>query len=416
MTVPLHVSRRAGDVRSSEIRDLLRLADRPDVISLAGGLPDPSGFPLEAMSAAADLALAEPALSLQYSSTEGDADLRRLVADRHERLTGRPTSVDQVVITTGSQQGLDLAARALADPGEAAVVEDPTYLGALQALRANGLRTLGAPSDEHGLDTEAVKRLLGSNPGATRLVYCVPDFANPTGTTLTDARRRQLADIAQEHDLVVIEDSPYTALRFRGSPVAPIASHTDRVVSLGTVSKTIAPGLRVGWFIGPPEVVEVVVRLKQSVDLHTSGLSQRIAFHLLSRSEWQDGHVAELADRYGARARALRSSLVEVFGDRLVLTDPDGGMFLWATPAPSSPPMDSRALLPLAIEQGTAFVPGDAFAARHGAGHAGSLRLSFATAPPRDLEEAARRLARAVDQLDGRDRPKISRGPLSQVR
>jgi 2-aminoadipate transaminase len=417
MTEPLHLSDRAGAARSSEIRDLLRLADRPGTISLAGGLPDPAGFPIAAMRAAADRALAAPGPSLQYGATDGDRELRALLAARHAATTGRPTEPEEVLVTTGSQQGLDLLARALADPGETALVEDPTYLGALQALRAGGVTTEGTHRDDDGLDTDALAARLADRSGPpVRLVYTVPTFANPTGTTMPADRRRHLASLADRHGILVIEDSPYADLRFRGEVVAPVATHSDRVITLGTVSKTLAPGLRVGWMIGPTAVVEAVGRLKQAVDLHTSGLTQRITLDLLSRPEWFDTHVAGLAQQYGERAAALRASLVEHLGDRLDLTDPDGGMFLWATPRPDTPTIDTRALLPLAIAAGTAFVPGDAFAADLSSSHGGSMRLSFATAPPDDLVRASERLASAVDQLDGRSRPKMSLGPLSHVR
>ena len=417
MTVSPHLSARALSARSSEIRDLLRLADRPGIISLAGGLPDPAGFPIAAMRAAADRALAAPGPSLQYGATDGDTELRALLAARHAATTGRPTRPEEVLVTTGSQQGLDLLARALADPGETALVEDPTYLGALQALRAAGVTTEGVRSDDEGLDTDALAaRLANRASPPVRLVYTVPTFANPTGTTMPDDRRRHLGALADRHGFLVIEDSPYADLRFRGEVVAPVATHSDRVISLGTVSKTLAPGLRVGWMIGPAEVVEAVGRLKQAVDLHTSGLTQRIALDLLSRPTWFDDHVGHLAQQYGERARALRTALVEHLGTRLDLTDPDGGMFLWATPRADAPLLDTRALLPRAIAAGTAFVPGDAFAADPRSSSCGSMRLSFATAPPDDLVHAAARLASAVAQLDGRSRPKMSLGPLSQVR
>jgi 2-aminoadipate transaminase len=415
MTVPPHLSARARAVRSSEIRDLLRLAERPDVISLAGGLPDPTGFPLADIRAAADVAVSESSRSLQYTSTEGDEDLREILAARHTAATGRHTTAEDVVITTGSQQGLDLLARALADPGDVALVENPTYLGALQALRAAGLFLMGIPVDASGLDIDALATRLGTGPDA-RLVYTVPTFANPTGTTLPEDRRRDLARLADHHGLLVIEDAPYADLRFRGAALAPVAAYSDRVISLGTVSKTLAPGLRVGWLIGPRPVVDTVVRLKQAVDLHTSGLSQRIVVHLLSRSDWFDAHVAGLAVRYGERCHALRTAVVARLGDRLAVTDPDGGMFLWATPRSGAMPIDARGLLPLAVDAGTAFVPGDAFAAEPAAHLAGSMRLSFATASSEELTTAVDRLAASLDQLEGRSRPKMSRGPLSQVR
>lgn len=415
MTVQMHLSDRARAVRSSEIRDLLRLADRPGLISLAGGLPDPTGFPVGALLDAVTASLADPTPTLQYTTTEGDPALRALVAARHEEATGRATEPGQVVITTGSQQGLDLLARALGDPGDRVWVEDPAYLGALQAIRAAGLQPVAVRCDGSGIDAEALGQAISSTTRG-RFVYTVPTFQNPTGATLTDTRRRAVAALADENDVLVVADEPYAPLRFRGAPTRPLAAHSERVVSLGTVSKTLAPGLRLGWMIGPTELIDAVVRLKQAVDLHTSGLSQRVVLHLLQRQEWFDDHVSMLAAAYGERAAVLRDALDGHLGSRLTITDPDGGMFLWLTPRPGSTPLDCRSLLPLAIAEGTAFVPGSAFAIDDARAHAGSMRVSFATATPAELEVAARRLAAAVAQFDGRSRPRMRRGPLSQVK
>jgi 2-aminoadipate transaminase len=384
-------SRRAAAAQSSEIRDLLRLTQRAEVISLAGGLPDPDGFPAAAIAeVAARLVATQPNRVLQYGPTEGDDQLRSWLAERHASTTGRPTTIDQVLVTTGSQQALDLTARVLCDPGDVIAVEDPGYLGALQAFRAADVALAAVPVDDRGMQVE----LVASRAAEIKAVYTVSTFQNPTGTTLTHDRRVALAAAAEADGFVVVEDAPYADLRFRGDPLHPIAAHTDRCVAIGTISKTLAPGLRVGWMVGPSWLIAAATRLKQAVDLHTSSLSQGIVAELVASSDWYDEQIAAVAERYGRRATVLRQALVDRFGDRIEVTDPDGGMFLWAT----LDRVDSAALLPLAVEAGTAFVPGRAFAVDRDL--TGGLRLSFATADESGLVTAVDRLAGAVARYD----------------
>ncbi|MGY6501720.1 MAG: aminotransferase-like domain-containing protein [Acidimicrobiales bacterium] len=394
-----HLSTRARALRSSQIRDLLRLADRPGIISLAGGLPDPTGFPVDALAEVAARVIRDaPATALQYGPTEGDDRLRRLVAERHARDTGRPTTPDQVLVTTGSQQALDLLARVLADPGDAVLVDDPGYLGALQAFRAAGLRTLGATVDETGLRVDHVEHLVAAH--RPRLLYTVPTFQNPTGVTTGHEQRLALARTADRHDLLVIADEPYADLRFAGTAVAPLASHSDRVVSVGTVSKVLAPGLRVGWIVGPTWLVAAAARAKQAVDLHTSSLAQAIVVEMLSRPDEIEERRAEASRSARRRADALHAGIHAELGDRCGVlhrcAEVEGGMFLWVELAG----VDTTALLPHAIEHGTAFVPGAAFAVDERGPSAASLRVSFATAAPERLREGSRRLAAAVTAMN----------------
>jgi 2-aminoadipate transaminase len=388
------ISRRAHALRSSEIRDLLHLTRRPDVISLAGGLPDPSCFPTDELAEAAHRAITDRSvLALQYGPTEGDPALRERIADRHQHATGRPTHPDQVLVTTGSQQGLDLLARVLGDPGDTVAVEDPGYLGALQAFKAAGLRLLPIHLDDGGLRVDALAALLtGPTPDRPAFVYTVPTFQNPTGVTLAPDRRTELAALADEHDLLVVEDTPYADLRFSGPALLPVASATDRVITLGTTSKTLAPGLRVGWMIGPRWLIAATTRAKQAVDLHTSSLSQAVVADLLADPAWFDRQVATVAERYGQRAATLEAALADRLGHRIALTRPSGGMFCWAR----IPGLDARSLLPAAVDEGTAFVPGDAFAVE--ADLRDRLRLSFAAADEARLVEAVARLTRALDR------------------
>jgi 2-aminoadipate transaminase len=376
------LSRRAAGATSSVIRDLLHLVNRPGVLSLAGGLPCADGFPTERMAVAAERALAGGGRygveALQYGPTEGDAELRRLVAPAD-------VAFDQMLVTTGSQQGLDLVARALIDPGDPVVVEAPGYLGALQAMRVCEPRFVPVRTDEHGLRVDELGALLaaGLRP---KLVYTVPNFQNPSGATLSLERRRELGDLADRFGFVVVEDDPYGALRFAGEPLPPVRLFTDNAVTLGSASKVLAPGLRVGWLSAPRWLVGSLVRLKQAADLHTSSLAQRIALDVLSDKAFMAGHLPRIADLYRARCDALVSALDGV----LELSRPDGGMFLWCRLPIGSARLDTTEVLPLAVERGVAFVPGAAFFV-DGAGH-DTMRLSYATLSPVELVEAAGRL------------------------
>ncbi len=382
------LSGRAAGATSSVIRDLLRLVDRPGVLSLAGGLPAPEGFPVERIRLAADRALARGGrygvTALQYGPTEGDDELRDLAAAR----LGAPAG--EVLITTGSQQGLDLVARALLDPGDVVVVEAPSYLGALQAFRACEPAFAEVGTDEYGLRTDVLEDLLvgGLRP---KLLYTVPNFQNPSGATLPLERRRHLAALADRFGFLIVEDDPYGVLRFRGEHVPSIRTFSDRVVTLGTASKLLAPGLRVAWLAAPAWLFGSLVRLKQAADLHTSTLSQRIVADILADHDFVASHVRRVAAIYRERCDALAGAVA----DSVDVVVPDGGMFLWGRVRGDA--IDTTELLPRAVELGVAFVPGAAF--HVGDGGRGSLRLSFSTLTPTELAEAAARLAAAIHAI-----------------
>jgi 2-aminoadipate transaminase len=387
-----------GRISSSAIRELLALVDRPGVISLAGGLPPASRFPVaETVEVVRDLLEADPGV-LQYSATEGDAGLRGWIAEGHG------VAAEQVVVTHGSQQALDLVARATLEVGDAVVLADPGYVGAIQALRLSGGCLVGLPSDGEGLCVEVLEERLrrGLRP---RLVYVVPNFHNPTGATLSGARARLLAGLAERYGFLVVEDDPYGEIRFAGQGPPPLASLTDRCVSVGTMSKVLFPGLRVGWMVAPEWLAPSVTLLKQAVDLHTSTLAQKIALRLLGGPDF-DRHVGELRDHYRRQAAVLVGALATVFGDRLAVEPPDGGMFLWGRL--TDPGVDTDGLLPRALEQGVAYVPGSAFSVTEA--HDDCLRLSYATVTPEDLVEGARRLGQVlIDGERAEGRPGLGR-------
>ena len=385
------LSTRATSATSSVIRDLLRHANRPEVISLAGGIPAPSLFPIERIGRASTSALAEiGAEAAQYGLTEGVEELRELLAA--EASVDRPCSPDQILITTGSQQAIDLLGRVLINAGDVIVVDDPAYLGALQAFRGFDPAVLGVAVDNRGMDTDSLETLLadGARP---KLVYTNPNFQNPTGATLSRDRREHLGQLADSYGFVIVEDDPYGAMRFSGEAHASIARYSERVIRVRTVSKTIAPGLRVAWVISPKPIHDALVIAKQAVDLHTSTYTQHTALRLLGDHAWYREHEGTLAPWYCERRDALAAGLAKAFGDRLTFTLPEGGMFLWAEL--HEPRINTGDLLETALAHGVAFVPGNAFAVERDL--PSHLRLSFATPSPSELNEAARRLAAAVD-------------------
>jgi 2-aminoadipate transaminase len=378
----------ATRVGSSTVRDLLRLVDRPDVISLAGGLPDPSSMPVDDLADATRRVLAEGPGVLQYAPTEGDPALRAWI------LAARAADPDHdVLVTHGSQQALDLIVRAAVQPGDAVVVADPAYVGALQVLRLAGATIVGIPADEDGLDVgELADRLAaGLRP---RLVYSVSTFHNPTGATLGEDRRDALAALAERYGFLVVEDDPYGELRWAGAEPTPMAGRTDRVVTLGSFSKIVSPGLRVGYAVGPAELISDLTIVKQAADLQTATFNQAVIRDVVDRPGWLDHHVRGLRATYHERSAALASALSRHLGDRARFAPPEGGMFLWVTLA--DPTIDTADLLATATDRGVAFVPGAAFAVDRDL--RSSMRLSFATAAPDELADAARRLALALDE------------------
>ena len=381
---PFRLAGAARRIDSSAIRDLLEIVDRADVISLAGGLPAAETFPAAALvEAITDIVTADPT-ALQYSATEGFEPLRQWLANR---LSAEPGNV---LITHGSQQALDLVVRALVEPGATVVLADPTYVGALQVFRLAGARLAPVPSDVNGLrvDVLADRLCAGERPA---LVYVVANFDNPTGATLSLERRIVLAELADRYGFVIVEDDPYGELRWEGDALPPIRRFTDRAVTLGTFSKIVCPGLRVGYSLAPPEVARAMVVLKQALDLHTSTLSQRAIHHVVTAPGFMETQVDRLRPLYRDRCGALVGALRAEFGNRFEFDPPSGGMFVWGR---LDRFVDTHELLPRAVEHGMAFVPGQAFAVD--GDYRQSMRLSFATTPPDQLLEGVRRLARAL--------------------
>lgn len=382
---PLPLSRRAAQAQSSAIRDLLEQAKRPGMISLAGGLPDSSLFPLGELADIARRAIVDDGRhNLQYGLTQGDESARMALT----ALFGAGTDPDSLLVTTGSQQALDLIGRAVLDPGDQIVVGDPDYLGALQAFRSHGAELVPVAVDADGIDTDRFECLLGDGL-RPKGCYIVPHFHNPTGATMAASRRAHLAELSSRYGFLVIEDDPYRELFYDDRPPTECESDPGLTVRLRSTSKTLAPGLRVGVTAGPSWLIDAMVTAKQSGDLHTSSLSQAIVAAAAGAS-WFPAHLDGLRAAYRHKRDVLCAALDAEFGVRVRFAAPAGGMFVWATFADVD---DSAGWLERCLDTGVCFVPGAAFAVQRDI--ANCVRLSFATGSRDELSEGIRRMAAA---------------------
>ncbi|WP_328561969.1 PLP-dependent aminotransferase family protein [Streptomyces coelicoflavus] len=391
---PPQLAARARSIGGSPVRDILAVTARPEVINFAGGLPAPELFDADGIAAAYRDVLAEtPARALQYSTTEGEPTLRAALAARTSA-RGLATDADDILVTTGSQQALSLLATALLEPGDTVLVERPCYLAALQAFGLAGARVVAVPGDEDGIDPEALEELVVRE--RPKLLYTVPTFSNPTGRTLPAARRAAVAEVAGRCGLWVVEDDPYGELRFEGERVPWIASYEgarDRTVLLGSFSKVMAPGLRLGWLRAPAGLRRACAVAKQAADLHTPTVNQLAAARYLADRDL-DAHVARVAAAYGARRDAMLAGLADALPAGSAWTRPEGGMFLWAR-LPDG--YDTTALLPEVVRHDVAYVPGAPFHATEP--DRATLRLCFVTQTPDEIAEGLRRLGEGLAPL-----------------
>jgi 2-aminoadipate transaminase len=410
-------AQRTLGVKSSAIRELLKVTQRPEIISFGGGLPAPDVFPVQRFEEACHKVLAEHGpMALQYSTTEGYQPLREMLARNLARdgISARP---ENILITAGSQQALDLVGKSLINRGDRILVEAPTYLGALQAFNVFGAQYLSVPVDHDGMLTDRVDSVLRSG---IKFMYVLPNFQNPAGVTLSEPRRRHLVLLADKYGIPIVEDDPYGELRYEGERIAPLVAldrgnhQSDRCLTLGNViylstfSKTLAPGLRLAWIVAPEEVIGKLVLLKQATDLHTSTFSQYVAYEI-ARDGFLDQHVEQICRVYRERRDAMLHALEEYFPPEVTWTHPKGGLFLWVTMPEGT---DSQALFHAALAENVAFVAGDSFYAT--GNHEGSrhMRLNFSHSTPELIREGIRRLSVAVKtQLRGSSQPVATRIP-----
>jgi len=396
-----HLAARTERMKSSTIRELLKLTQQPDIISFAGGMPAPELFPLrEIEEACRHILRSDGALALQYGATEGYGPLKEYLADSVQKY-GIPAVPGNVLLTNGSQQALDLIGKLFIDPGDYVITGRPTYLGAIQAWDAYEARYQTVNDDDDGMVVDeiegAYEQVLAISGRPPRLIYVLPNFHNPAGTTLSLERRQKLAEIATKLNLPVVEDDPYGQLRYEGEDIVPITTLIpERTIYLGTFSKTLTPGLRLGWIICPEVLMQRFVQAKQGADLHTSTFVQYIANDICQRGLLKP-HVKQLRETYKERRDTMLDALAEFWPEGSSWTHPQGGLFLWAR-VPE--PLDTLEFAKTATAEKVAYVPGIHFYPNRDGGH-NAMRLNFSYCPPETIVEGIRRLGVALKKALG---------------
>jgi 2-aminoadipate transaminase len=387
-------AQRTAHLRASTIREMLKVTQQPDVISFGGGLPAPELFPTEAIARATQRVMERlGSAALQYSVTEGIPEMRVWVAERLTRRFGGIFSAEAVQIVNGSQQGLDLVGKIFLDPGDHVVLEDPSYLGAIQAFDAYQTRYLTVETDEDGLIPESLERVLDRADPFPKFLYLVPNFQNPTGRTLSGRRREAVVRICEHFGLPVVEDDPYGELRFEGADLPPLISYrsTAPIIYSGTGSKIMAPGMRIAWLVLRDEDIrEKIVLAKQGADLHSGTFAQYVFHEYVSDGDAFDSHVRRIAQTYAHRRGVMAQALAEFMPEGVRFTRPGGGMFLWVT----VPGVDTTELLKISAESKVVFVPGVNFYPGRNV-HDG-MRLNFSNASEKNIRLGVERLAHAI--------------------
>jgi 2-aminoadipate transaminase len=394
-------AQRTQRMGSSVIRELLKLTEQPDIISFAGGLPAPDVFPVEEFRRACDKVLTDMGpQALQYGATEGFLPLREMIV-RHSTRYGIDVTPENVMVTSGSQQALDLLGKVFINRGDRILVESPTYMGALQAWNAYGAEYVAVPADQHGMITDALEEALRTGP---KFIYVLPNFQNPTGVTLSLERRHQLIDLADRYGVPIIEDDPYGQLRFEGDHIRSVVyldgqhrknsdpCYRGNVIYLSTFSKILAPGLRLAWVIAPPEVVRKLVQAKQGADLHTATFNQILAYEV-GRGGFIDQHIKLICKVYKERRDVMLGAMDTYFPPEVEWTQPEGGLFLWGTVTLG---MNTTELLKEAVKEKVAFVPGAPFHTCGGGEN--TMRLNFSNATPDAIREGISRLGKVLYQ------------------
>ena len=394
------LAQRLGKVETSAIRELFKLLGKPGIVSFAGGFPDSALFDVPGLQAASQQALAqEPGAALQYGATEGYEPLRQQIAQFMHSKGVQSLAPQELIVTTGSQQALDLLAKCMIDEGDKVIVEGPTFLATIQCFRLYGADVVSAPIDGEGVQIEALEQLIVQH--RPKMIYTIPTFGNPSGATLSLERRKRLLELAVRYQVLVVEDDPYGDLYFDAPPPpsllalsAQVPGSRDFLAHCGSLSKVLSPGLRIGWLVAPAELLGKAVMCKQFSDAHTSTFAQATAAHYLAAGH-MPAALAKVRQVYAQRAQVMMQALRAELGDAVEFTAPQGGLFLWLRLTGQGGKLtDASELAKRAIDQGVAFVPGAPFFSQNP--DMASLRLSFATADEEKIREGVRRLAKAL--------------------
>jgi 2-aminoadipate transaminase len=382
---------RTNLVKPSETREILKVTERPEVISFAGGLPAPELFPVEALKNACNAVLNEEgAASLQYSTTEGFIPLRAAISQRM-KVIGIDSTIENVLITSGSQQAIDLTGRIFINEGDTIICESPTYLAAINAFKSYNPKFVEVAMDDDGMDMDQLEKTLQEHPN-TKFIYTIPDFQNPTGRTLKLERRKRIIELANQYDVLIVEDNPYGAIRFAGEALPPVKyfDTEGRVIYISTFSKIFTPGLRLGWICADESFIEKYVAFKQTADLHTDSFAQRITAKYLELYDI-DEHINKIKAVYKERCTVMLSCIEEFFPKNLSYSKPEGGLFIWVE-FPES--VDSRELFAECLTNNVAFVPGTPFFPNGTKNNA--LRLNYSNMPKEKIREGMKRMGEVL--------------------
>jgi len=390
----LEFSDRAKRIKASEIRELLKLTIQPDIISFAGGLPAAELFPLERIAEVSkDVLINDGESALQYSPTEGLKKLREVIISQRLNPINIKAGLDEIAITSGSQQALDFAGKMFINEGDTIIVESPTYLGALNAFLAYDPKYVEIPLENDGMNMDKLEEVLESGL-KPKFLYTIPDYQNPSGITMSMEKRKKLISLANKYDVIVIEDSPYAELCFDGEQLAPIKSldTEGRVIYLGTFSKTFAPGLRIGWVVGNATIINKFIQIKQGADLQTSSLDQRITAEYMTKYDLNE-HIRMIIDVYSKRRNVMLTTMKETFHKDITFIESTGGLFTWVTVKED---IDTKALMQEALKENIAFVPGASFFAS--SGHNNYMRLNYSCMPEDKIRIGIERLAKVLNK------------------
>lgn len=389
------LAERMSNIKASEIRELLKLTEQPDIISFAGGLPAPELFPVEEFKIiSSEVIEKEGREALQYTTTEGFRPLRKIIAEQRMKASGVNVSEDNIFITSGSQQGLDFSGRIFLDKNDVVICESPSYLGALNAFKAYMPKFVEIPMDNDGMIIEDLESALKNNPNA-KFIYTIPDFQNPSGKTLSLERRKRMVELSEKYNVPIIEDNPYGELRFEGEKLPSVKSfdRAGSVIYLGTFSKTFCPGLRLGWVCAEKNILSKYILVKQGADLQSSTISQRETALFMERYSL-DEHIEKIKSVYKKRRDLMIKMMEEEFPDNCTFTYPQGGLFTWVTLEEGQNAAD---ILEIALKDKVAFVPGGSFFPN--GGHPNHFRLNYSSSSEEQIIEGIKRLGKVLKSI-----------------